>query len=99
MAEFYKKDEILDLLRNRVIELKTPPTTTAEYNDSFAVQRVIGIIERDARVVDAEPVLHAHIINTGNPICGHCSSCGESVNLKWKRCPICEAKFDEEAAE
>ena len=88
MAKYYKKDDVLTLLRERALELKTNPDNRADYNDSFAVQRVISIIEKNAVEVDAEPVLHANIIKTGNPICGRC------VNLKWKCCPICEAKFD-----
>lgn len=96
MAKYYKKDDVLTLLRERALELKTNPDNRADYNDSFAVQRVISVIEKNAVEVDAEPVLHANIIKTGNPICGRCSSCGESVNLKWKCCPICEAKFDME---
>lgn len=94
MAKYYKKDDVLNMLRERAFNLKHHPETRADYNESFAVERVLKFVEANVKVVDAEPVLHAHIIKNGNPICGRCSSCGESVNLKWKRCPICEAKFD-----
>ena len=31
-------------------------------------------------IIDAAPVVHWHVLDNGNPICGPCSACGESVN-------------------
>lgn len=55
-----------------------------------------------AAAVEAEPVVHAHWItqNDGkwnNWSC--CSRCKTSGSPFWKRCPVCEAKMNEEVAD
>ena len=98
MAEYYKKDDVLRMLRERALSLRIHPDTNADYNESFAVERTLNFIEANVIAVEATPISHGHIIKTNNPICGRCSECGESVNLKWKCCPICEIKFDVEGS-
>ena len=43
---------------------------------------------------DVVEVVHGRILDNGNPICGRCSECGESVNRKQSYCPNCGVKMD-----
>ena len=50
-------------------------------------------------VIDAAPsvppqVVHGHILDNGNPICGPCSVCGKSANRKAHFCSECGAILD-----
>lgn len=55
----------------------------------------IHVTEVDAiPTVDAAPVVHGQVLDSGNPICGPCSECGESVNRRWHYCPNCDARMD-----
>ena len=42
----------------------------------------------------AAPVVHGHVLDNGNPICGPCSACGESVNRRARYCSMCGARMD-----
>ena len=43
---------------------------------------------------DAAKIVRGRVLGNGNPICGPCSECGESVNRKWHLCPNCGALMD-----
>lgn len=65
-----------------------------------AIKKIMNIID-EAPTIDAEPVRHGKWI--GKPIGGYstvrCSACGDVFlenNGKWKYCPTCGAKMDEE---
>lgn len=47
---------------------------------------IIEVVEA-AHPIDAAPVVHGQVLHNGNPICGPCSECGESVNRQWHLCP------------
>lgn len=54
-----------------------------------------------AKAVEAEPVVRARWIprhRRGNNWC-ECSACNTVGSPFWKRCPMCEAKMDEEVTE
>lgn len=50
---------------------------------------------RNMPTIDAAPVVHGHVLDNGNPICGPCSACGESVNRRARYCSMCGARMDE----
>ena len=54
----------------------------------------IGGKIKELPTVDAAPVVHGRVLENGNPICGPCSECGESVNRKWHFCPSCGVHMD-----
>lgn len=62
-------------------------------------------LTRNARKMEAEPVVHAHrelSVEEGYGVTYTdlvCSRCKTLCSPSWKRCPVCEAKFDEEVAE
>jgi Zn finger protein HypA/HybF involved in hydrogenase expression len=64
--------------------------------DSATINEIIFVLDTEPRV-DAEPVTHAHWIDTPNY--WKCSNCGEtywSMNREFIYCPHCGAKMDEE---
>lgn len=54
---------------------------------------------RELPSIDAAPVVHGYVIDNGNPICGPCSACGESVNRKARYCSMCGARMGGERHE
>lgn len=50
--------------------------------------------------VEAEPVVHAHWIPRHRRVNNwvECSKCNTVGSPFWKRCPLCEAKMDEEVS-
>ena len=71
---------------------------TAKAKEVYCKERheyVVPIADLDwLPAVDAAPVVHGHVLNSDNPICGPCSRCGKSVNRKWCYCPNCGAKME-----
>ena len=49
-------------------------------------------IKRLLKAVDARP--EGHVLDNGNPICGPCSECGESMSRKSNYCPNCGARME-----
>ena len=62
---------------------------------SFIARTLKGIINA-APTVDAEPVIHAKLLNP-NP-CGECSNCGYLIDIRqgFNYCPNCGAKMERE---
>lgn len=48
----------------------------------------------DAPTIDAAPVVYGHVLDNGNPICGPCSTCGDSVNRRARYCSMWGARMD-----
>ena len=65
-----------------------------EINDGQDFANWYSHCVRCAPAANAAPVVHGHVLDNGNPICGPCSACGESVNRKWHYCPNCGARMD-----
>lgn len=63
------------------------------YGMEHVKNRIFDALNR-CKAVDAAPVVHGRVLENGNPICGPCSECGESVNRKWHFCPSCGAHMD-----
>lgn len=42
------------------------------------------------------PVVYGHVLDNGNPICGPCSTCGDSVNRRARYCSMWGARMDGE---
>lgn len=54
-----------------------------------AAHRISKIPEQETA-----PVVHGRVLDSGNPICGPCSVCGESTNRRAHYCSMCGARTD-----
>lgn len=94
MAEYIKREAILDLLKNKYQDMSAMP---ASYYKGF--QYALKTIEKIKPADDVAPVRHGvwvrEIERTGNY--SHCSECGcrcAGYTPNYKYCPNCGAKMD-----
>ena len=95
MAEYIEREAISEKIRKYYY--KNPPNSS--YGEGF--DRGLDRAQRailDAPAADVEPVkrgrwVHKILLGEQAWFCSECKTIGSPV---WKRCPVCEAKMDEE---
>lgn len=88
MAEYIKKEAILDLLKNKYQDMSAMP---ASYYKGF--QYALKTIEKIKPAADVGPVRRGHWYDKGSLSC-RCSECGCKSNRENNYCPHCGAKMD-----
>ena len=102
MAEYIKRDEVIAALDEfRLNQTVSKYATVMQCKAARdAISRAIKALE-SLPAPDVEPVKRGrwvHKIMFGEQA-WFCSECKTIGSPEWKRCPVCEAKMDEEAKE
>ena len=86
MAEYVTKEQVIDWFR-----------PYGHLDKSIAFETLVSDL-RGLKAADAEPVkrgrwVHKILLGEQAWFCSECKTIGSP---QWKRCPVCEAKMDEE---
>ena len=100
MGEYIKRDEVIAALDEfRLNQTVSKYATVMQCKAARdAISRATKALE-SLPAADVEPVKHGrwvHKILFGEQT-WFCSECKTIGSPQWKRCPVCEAKMDEEA--
>ena len=92
MSDLVSKQDLLETMYEEVF-LKDGADTKWD-SGCWVRYKLFENILSYAPVIDAVPVVHAHLINP-DPV-GECSSCGYLIDIRheYNYCPNCGAKMD-----
>ena len=98
MAEYIEREQLIGSLEDVIADYRDERT----FSTDFAATVVIDILNNIVKcqpAADVEPVKRGMWLKqtlNGTRI-WDCSECKTIGSPAWKRCPVCEAKMDEEA--
>ena len=98
MTEYIEREQLIGSLEDVIADYRDEHT----FSTDFAATVVIDILNN---IVKCQPAADVEPVNSGQWIhkimfgeqAWFCSECKTIGSPAWKRCPVCEAKMDEEA--
>ena len=100
MAEYIKRDEVIAALDEFRLN-----QTVSKYATVMQCRAARDAISRATKALESLPAADVELVKRGRWVhkillgeqAWFCSECKTIGSPQWKRCPVCEAKMDEEA--